>query len=297
MASRRVGSSIKVTCFSFVVIGLVSLICGGYSYKPVVLLHGVLTGATSMELIADRITELHPGTKVYNIERFGGWSSLEPMWHQVQEIGNDIANISASHPDGIHLIGYSQGGLISRVILQNFLNHTVHNFISLSSPQGGQYGAAFLHLFFPGLVRDTAFELFYSRVGQHTAVGNYWNDPKHQQLFYNYSIFLPYVNNAIMSDRSVQFKEGLLKLKNMVLIGGPDDQVITPWQSSHFGYFDLNETVIDFESQDIYKKDLLGLKTLDKSGRLHVITVPGVDHFMWHLNVSIVDDYLLKFLD
>lgn len=66
---------------------------------------------------------------------------------------------------------------------------------------------------------------------------------------------------------------------------------------SHFGYFDLNETVIDFESQDIYKKDLIGLKTLDKSGRLHVITVPGVDHFMWHLNVSIVDDYLLKFLD
>lgn len=40
--------------------------------------------------------------------------------------------------------------------------------------------ARFLHLFFPGLVCETAYELFYSRIGQHTSVGNYWNDPHHQ---------------------------------------------------------------------------------------------------------------------
>lgn len=47
----------------------------------------------------------HPGTIVYNVNRFEGWSSLESMWHQVMEIGNDVANISASHPEGINLIG------------------------------------------------------------------------------------------------------------------------------------------------------------------------------------------------
>lgn len=77
----------------------------------------------------------------------------------------------------------------------------------------------------------SAFELFYSRVGQHTSVGNYWNDPNHQQLYVEYSQYLPYVNNELSSNRSPDFKEGIVKLKKMVLIGGPDDNVITPWQS------------------------------------------------------------------
>lgn len=93
--------------------------------------------------------------------------------------------------------------------------------------------AAFLHIIFPGLALKTAFELFYSKVGQHTSVGNYWNDPYHQPLYFNYSQFLPYVNNAIETNMSPQFKEGITKLKKMVLIGGPDDNVITPWESRY----------------------------------------------------------------
>lgn len=36
--------------------------------------------------------------------------------------------------------GYSQGGLIARGIIQTFPNVSVSTFISLSSPQAGQYG-------------------------------------------------------------------------------------------------------------------------------------------------------------
>lgn len=49
--------------------------------------------------------------------------------------------------------------------------------------------------------------------------------------------------------------------------------------------------------QIIYTEDRIGLQTLDRTKRLHQITVPGVNHFNWHMNVSIVDDYLLKYLD
>lgn len=83
----------------------------------------------------------HPGTKVYVTDRFSGWSSLENAWHQVQEMGHDVLSLCEKHPEGIHLLGYSQGGLISRAILQAFPDHCVHNFISLSSPQAGQYGS------------------------------------------------------------------------------------------------------------------------------------------------------------
>lgn len=89
----------------------------------------------------------------------------------------------------------------------------------------------FLHLIFPDLVARTAFELFYSRIGQKTSVGNYWNDPFHHELYLKYSNFLPYINNEIESDDSDTFKNGILKLEKMILIGGPHDGVITPWES------------------------------------------------------------------
>lgn len=284
--------------FSFLVLLLTVLNNVAESYRAVVVIHGILTGSTSMELISDRIRQMHPGTEVYNTPKYAGWSSLEPMWRQVEEIGEDVLSIGAAFPEGIHLIGYSQGGLLARAILQRFPNHNVRNFISLSSPQAGQYGTRFLHLFFPNLTCETAYELFYSKLGQHTSVGNYWNDPYHQKLYYKYSKFLPYVNNEKNATiKPINFKRGLTKLKRMILVGGPEDGVITPWQSSHFAYYDANGTVIDMRDRDIYKDDLIGLKTLEDSGRLILTTVPNVAHYEWHRNVSIVDDYLLPYLD
>lgn len=63
------------------------------------------------------------------------------MWRQTEKFGEDLLNITARHPEGIHLIGYSQGGLISRAILEKYPLHNVRTFISLSSPQAGQYGS------------------------------------------------------------------------------------------------------------------------------------------------------------
>lgn len=157
--------------------------------------------------------------------------------------------------------------------------------------------AAFLHLIFPNLASRTAFEIFYSRVGQHTSVGNYWNDPHRQELFYKYSNFLPYVNNEILTGNSTGFRNGLLKLNKMVLIGGPDDGVITPWQSSHFGYFDKNEDVVNVFDRPIYLNDSIGLKSLNDSGRLEFVTVPNVKHYDWHLKLHVIQQVVLPFLD
>lgn len=267
------------------------------SYRGVVIIHGLLTGSKSMELISERIQEMHPGTEVYNTQKYKGWSSLESMWRQVEDIGRDVMSIGAMFPEGINLIGYSQGGLLARAILERFPNHNVKNFISLSSPQAGQYGTRFLHLFFPNLVCSTAYELFYSKVGQHTSVGNYWNDPHHQELYYKYNMFLPLINNERNLTKKVIFKQGLTNLKHMILIGSPEDGIITPWQSSHFGYYDSNETVINMYDRPIYNDDLIGLKTLNESARLTLITVPNIPHHEWNVNISLVDNFLLPYLD
>ncbi|KAE8746799.1 hypothetical protein FOCC_FOCC006547 [Frankliniella occidentalis] len=276
---------------------LLTFLSWAHCYKPVVLIHGVMTGKLSMLPIAERIAQLHPGTSIYITDRFSGWSSLEPMWHQVEEMGADLLAISADHPEGIHLIGYSQGGLLSRAILERYPEHNVHTFISLSSPQFGQYGTKFLHLFFPDLTCHTAYELFYSYVGQHTSVGNYWNDPHHQELFFKYSQFLPYVNNQFLSNSSESYKSGFTKLKKLILVGGPDDGVITPWQSSQFGYYDEKEEVYDMRQNPLYKNDSFGLRTLDEAGKVTLLSFSGMDHFDWHINISFIDQHIVPLLD
>ncbi|XP_059475735.1 lysosomal thioesterase PPT2 homolog [Neocloeon triangulifer] len=275
--------------------GLFCQLC--LAYKPVVLIHGILAEKGCMDVVGKRIKEVHPGTIVYATDRFIGWSSLAPMWHQVDALAADLMNITKAHPEGIHLIGYSQGGLVSRAILEKYPDHNVQTFISLSSPQAGQYGTKFLHLYFPNLWLKTAYEIFYSDVGQYTSVANYWNDPHHQKLYYDYSVFLPFTNNEKSSNQSDVYRQGFQKIKKLVLIGGPDDEVITPWQSSHFGYYNENETVVDMKDQDFYQKDMFGLKTIDTSGRLHVITQPGIDHFSWHVNLTVIDTHIIPFLD
>ena len=62
------------------------------------------------------------------------------MWHQVHIFGEIVRQFSQDSPDGIHLIGYSQGGLIARGIIETFSDLDIKTFVSLSSPQAGQYG-------------------------------------------------------------------------------------------------------------------------------------------------------------
>lgn len=92
------------------------------------------------------LNQAHPGTIVYNTDRFSGWSSLENAWHQVDELGQDLMEICKRHPEGVHLLGYSQGGLLARAILEAYGDHNVKNFISLSSPQAGQFGSKIIKI-------------------------------------------------------------------------------------------------------------------------------------------------------
>ncbi|KAK6619073.1 hypothetical protein RUM44_003455 [Polyplax serrata] len=250
-----------------------------------------------MAFLEKRIKEVHPNTEVVICDYFNGLGSLEPMWSQVNKIGQDLMAFSSKHPEGIHLIGYSQGGLIARGILENFSNHNVKTFISLSSPQAGQYGTKFLHLWFPELITETAYKVFYTVTGQFFSVGNYWNDPHKQELYRNYSVFLPYINNEIASRRDPSYYNGLVKLENMVLIGGPDDEVITPWQSSIFGYYNSNEEIEYLRDRAIYKEDFIGLKTLDREKKLKIIIQRGVKHLAWRKNITIIDNDIIPHLN
>ncbi|XP_022225401.1 lysosomal thioesterase PPT2 homolog [Drosophila obscura] len=278
-------------------LALSACFAGSLAYRPLVILHGILSGADSMDFLVREIEELHPGTIVYNCDKFSGWYSLENAWRQVDQIRDYLSDVGKQHPEGINVLGYSQGGILARAAIQSLPDHNVKTFISLSSPQAGQYGTSFLHLIFPDLAAKTAFELFYSTVGQHTSVGGYWNDPHKQSLYMKYSEFLPLINNEKQSSNSTSFKMGMVRLSKLVMIGGPNDDVITPWQSSHFGYYDEDMDVIPFNKRKIFTDDSIGIRTLQEAGKLLIIIKPHVHHLSWHTNRAVIHQVILPYLD
>uniref|UniRef100_A0A8B9H9R6 palmitoyl-CoA hydrolase n=1 Tax=Astyanax mexicanus TaxID=7994 RepID=A0A8B9H9R6_ASTMX len=267
------------------------------SHRPVIIVHGLFDSSSDFITLSRFINQSHPGTNVTVIDLFDRSASLQPLWKQVEGFKEAIYPIMQNAADGVHLICYSQGGLVCRGILSTLPDHNVHSFISLSSPQAGQYGDTdYLKYLFPTFLKSNLYLICYTAVGQRVSICNYWNDPHHRDLYLNSSDYLALLNNERPNPNCTEWKENFLRIKKLVLIGGPDDGVITPWQSSQFGFYDDNETVVEMKNQDVFLRDSFGLKTLYSRGDLVMCSVPGVEHVYWHSNETVYKTCIEKWL-
>ncbi|XP_062904014.1 lysosomal thioesterase PPT2-A-like [Mobula hypostoma] len=267
------------------------------SYKPVIVVHGLFDSPGDLLTLQAYINQSHPGTNVTIIDLFDRTQSLKSLWSQVEGFKQAISPIMQNAANGVHMICYSQGGLICRGILSTMPDHNVHTLISLSAPLLGQYGDTdYLKWFFPKYVKTNLYHFCYTQLGQCFSICNYWNDPHHHDMYLNFSNYLAVLNNETQNPNATVWKKNFLRLKQLVLIGGPDDGVITPWQSSHFGFYNENETVVEMKNQLIYLRDTFGLKTLDMRGAIATFEVHNVHHTDWHSNRTVFDQCIAKWL-
>ena len=82
----------------------------------------------------------HPGTIVKIPNIYTGLRSLKELSGQIRVFGRLVKEFSSEHKDGFHLIGFSQGGIIARAVLQTTPGLNIESFIALSSPINGQFG-------------------------------------------------------------------------------------------------------------------------------------------------------------
>ncbi|XP_041843901.1 lysosomal thioesterase PPT2-A-like isoform X2 [Melanotaenia boesemani] len=259
-----------------------------HAYKPVIIVHGLFDGPKEFTNLTGFITKVHPETEVMTISQYDYKASVTTMWQQVKAFRNDIEKIMLKYPDGVHLLCFSQGGLICRGVLSTMPHHNVHTFIALSSPLAGQYGeTSYLKRIFPDSVKKEVHVICYNKVGQIMSICNYWNDPHYRSSYLRKNNFLPVLNGENPPSKMSAWRENFLRIKKLVLIGGPDDGVITPWQSSHFGFYNSTEDVVEMRNQKFYKDDLFGLKTLDSRGNISVCIHSGVKHTEWHSNFTV----------
>ncbi|CAG2188156.1 PPT [Mytilus edulis] len=224
-----------------------------------------------LRILSSVLLKVHPGTQITAVNAFNRYQSFEPLWEKVNNITKIVQPIMNSSPDGVHLICFSQGGLICRGLL-SVLEHNVDTFIALSSPLAGQY--------------------FYTKNGQKWSVANYWRDPHHTDLYHEFSSYL----YKLDSGQNSNYRNNFARLKKLVLIGGPDDGVITPWQSSHFGFYDGNEKIKEMRNQEYFLNDTFGLKELDLRGAIDTHVIPGVEHVHWYRNSTVFNKYIEPYL-
>ena len=120
-----------------------------YSYKPVIMMHGVGSDHGEMNTIEKILLERDNTTLVTSLHLYEGqpasWDASLPK--QVEGVINAVKSIvaenSEAYKDGYHFVCKSQGALTCRVVLEAFDEHDVKNFVSLAGPQSGVYGSAY----------------------------------------------------------------------------------------------------------------------------------------------------------
>ncbi|KAL5254497.1 hypothetical protein ACHWQZ_G014069 [Mnemiopsis leidyi] len=284
----------------------------------VLLMHGFWQAFdTQHHLDFKDFVEGKTGVKVHLIDAFNDLaappteSSLTPMWIQVPAILEQVKNISAQY-EKIIAVGFSQGGVIWRAMIESWDNHNVDTFISLASPQHGisdipvkyleplpkhSIPSTLSYSYKLGIssgIKEVLKSLFYlPRVQNVFAPSNYFLEPKLRHLYLQ-TAFFPRLNNEVGSAEEKQRqKNNFQSLRKLLLIGGPDDGTVIPWQSQIFGFRTADKKIVPMEETQFYKDDLFGLKTLDEKGAITTCIKGGLRHSDFPNSSEVLNDCVL----
>ncbi len=227
--------------------------------RPIVLLHGIESHMENLEELKFWIQDTF-NRPVYNLELGDGddYSTDTPVYTQIDELKNTIYKIQELK-EGFDFIGVSQGGLIGRGYVQIYNHHSqyqVNTLITLVTPHGGVYD------------KNLGFINFYTEKMQKSlSFSNYWRNPKELIQYLTHSSFLADANNEKLN-KNETYKKNIMNLENFVMVYSPNDEIIKPPESGLFATYDKKLHTVDLKSTELYKKDWLGLKYLDKNNKL-----------------------------
>lgn len=278
---------------------------------PVVIWHGLGDNynASGVHKMMDVIDQLYPDTKVYAI-RLNDDPSLDERHSFVgnmNEILDQVCDEITSIPylfRGFDAIGNSQGGLFLRALQERCDYVKIHNLVTFGSPHMGVMDMPICPNPKDWVCKQRN-ELLKKQVWhssiQHSIVpAQYFRDPYDYDSYMKYSSFLADINNESLESYNQKYSDKMKMLNKFIMVQFIGDTTVVPKTSAHFNDIDnLTGEVIDFRHTLIYKSDMLGLKALDKSGKLKFYEVEGR-----HMRipepffVDIVSDYLgSKFSD
>ncbi|KAM9038392.1 LOW QUALITY PROTEIN: palmitoyl-protein thioesterase 1 [Sarcophilus harrisii] len=259
---------------------------------PLVIWHGMgdsCCNPLSMGAIKKLVELKIPGIYVLSLEI--GKTLIEDMEnsfflnvnHQVSLVCEMLAQ-NPKLQQGYNAMGFSQGGQFLRAVAQRCPSPPMINLISVGGQHQGVYGLPRC----PGesshicdWLRKTLNVGAYTKGVQERLVqAEYWHDPIKEEIYRNSSIFLADINQ----ERGINetYRKNLMALKNFVMVKFLNDSVVDPVDSEWFGFYRSGQAKETEPLQDtaLYTEDRLGLKEMDKAGKLIFLAVEG-DHLQF----------------
>ncbi|XP_010440003.1 PREDICTED: palmitoyl-protein thioesterase 1-like isoform X2 [Camelina sativa] len=241
---------------------------------PFVLFHGIVSGCSN-----DKMSNL---TKLLNSYSSSPGSCVEigngladslymPLTQQASIACEKIKQMPELS-EGYNIVGVSQGNLVARGLIEFCDNAPpVFNYVSLGGPHAG----------LSDLPKCT----------DHAAPSGYFKLPTKITEYLEHSKYLPKLNNERPGEKNSTYKDRFTSLHNLVLIMFEKDDVLTPKESSWFGYYpDGTYTpILPPQKTKLYTEDWIGLKTLDDAGKVNFVSVPGG-------HIEITEEELVKYV-
>jgi len=136
------------------------------------------------------------------------------------------------------------------------------------------------------------FIVYWATIQQIVAPSNYFRDPLQLPAYLANALALPHMNNEL-PQKNPDYKARITRLEHFRMFKWLDDDVVYPKESEWFGQVDMFGYIIPLEDQPFYKEDWLGLRTLEESGRISKLELPG-GHM--HVNSTQLDEVLIPLL-
>jgi palmitoyl-protein thioesterase len=277
------------------------------AHKPILVMHGIAGYKSQYQQLLDRLSQNRTDTKIFYLEANEGLSSVfHNLNDQLKEMIKAINKVKqANNITAHHLLCHSQGGLLCRIYLMTH-EHDCDTFVSVAGQHMGQYGGSKMAEkwvpFLKYLSQHEAWRVLYHHdIQKYLSIANLWNDPFHQKKYLKKNVFIPHYNNPNKT-QAATYRKNFLRLKRVMLYGSKDDDIIEPWQSSILGFWNTTKhkyhfDMVDMKDQEIYLKDLFGMKTMVEAGSASVQMVPGVKHQEWVDREDIFNKYLDPLFD
>lgn len=268
-------------------------------HLPVLLWHGMGDSydSSSMQWVSDTLQKEYPELDIYSIyieqdsQKDKEASIIGDAMTQLTDVCEQIQNIDYDPLKGFNALGFSQGGLFIRSLVQ-ICDVKFNNIISFGSPQNG---ISDLPPCQPGnIFCEKRNELIKSKIYTDYIQNNiiqaqYFRDVNNYETYLEKSAFLKFINNELFKD--LEYYNRLISLNKLVMVMFDQDETLVPKESAWF--YDLDQktgNLIPFEETDSYNYDLIGLKHLHKKGKIDFLKIDDI-----HLKLSEEDlTYIAK---
>jgi palmitoyl-protein thioesterase len=248
---------------------------------PIVFWHGM--GDTCCDKIANlsqTIQTWYPGTFIHSIalgttpdedRRASFFGIINDQIDQVCEELKEIPQLS----NGFHGVGFSQGGLFMRALLQKCPIKMV-TLTTFGSPHQGTSDVPKCSTddFNCSLMRSIVKQgVYWPWIQRKVVQAQYFRQYQNLDTYLKKCIFLPELNDEI--SKNPRYKERLNSLTKLILVMFEEDDMIVPKETAWFYTLDASGNLLPLREQEWYQTDSIGIKTLDRQQKLIFKKLPG----------------------